>query len=268
METVKDWIANPHAGEVWVHGLDLLSSLLRFDPGASAFKNAPQFDQGELDEFRKNIEAYKPDMELAAAVEEVFSRPRRRSRARLEREGDDLNVDAYLEAGADVAGARVWDVEERVADRKKQAVSVILEGAVAWVDRGGPLMARRQRQAYEVALRCEAEGRPCRVVAAMSIRYLEWEQAVDWFVVIKDYDEPIFPALWGALRDSKTCNTMWRLVSAFVVGSRDKSHGRARAFAPCPGVPETEAVIVGADALRYLKVTPGMLTYPALPENI
>lgn len=213
METVREWIAHPHAGEVWVHGLDLLEHILRFDPAGSALKrscrSAIDSTRRYVQEAREAIQKHQHDTALDDAVMELNSRPRRRSRPRLDVDGDDLNVDAYLEAGQDLAGAKVWDLEERVEDKRKPAVTMVLDVSVPWGMRKDDFIITRQRMAYRIAMACEAEKRPCRIIAAIDAKYPGDfnDEIVKWRIILKDWDEPIFPALWAMFRDNRTTNS-------------------------------------------------------------
>ena len=234
MQTVRSWINTPHAGDVWFHGADLLEHLERYDVEHAAFNHKSDFDRSRQSRFVEQVSAYQPEAiaDFEAILEQAAERSRRRNRSRISEDGDDLDVDAYIDALG--SGRRdVWVDDIVLVERRADAVEIVFDAAVPWGNRHADWMRRRQMEAYRLALQCEQNGTPCRVVAAFSLRFRKDEmggEAVNFHVAVKDYAEPIFPTLWGAFTDNATCNDMLNIVAETVVGTGRIGNGSCARF--------------------------------------
>jgi hypothetical protein len=218
MQTTQDYINNP-SPVMWLHGLDALDYIL----------NGPQTTAGTAykgevtaDNFR-HLEVLKREMEelpepngfadLAAGVE--WSRPRRRPVRAQEGEFD---LDLYLDREPEC----FWDY---VKDPQTvQAVTIILEFNIPYDDRFETYIADRHQKVYKLALEAEAQGLPCRVVAAKAndIGHAPGYPKGEVFrsyIVLKDYSDPIFPGLWGGLKNNLAANSFANCLWDFIVGS-------------------------------------------------
>lgn len=234
MQTVQSWIDNPHAGDVWFHGADLLEHLERYDVEHAAFSHKSDFDRSRQSRFVEQVSAYQPEAvaDFESIREQAAERPRRRNRSRISEDGDDLDVDAYIDA-LDSGRRDVWIEDVVLVERRADAVEIVFDATVPWSSRRADWMRRRQAEAYKLALQCEQNGTPCRVVAVYANKFRRDElggKAVVFHIVVKDYAEPIFPTLWGAFTDNATCNDMLNLVAETVVGTGLGGNGNCVRF--------------------------------------
>lgn len=229
MQTVQSWIDKPQAGDVWFHGADLLEHLERYDVEHAAFDHKSDFNPSRQRRFVEQVSAYQPEAiaDFEAILEQAAERPRRRNRSRISEDGDDLDVDAYIDA-LDSGRRDVWVEDVVLVERRADAVEIVFDASVPWTRRYADWMRRRQAEAYKLALQCERNGTPCRVVVAFSLHFREDElndQPLTVHVVVKDYAEPIFPTLWGAFTDNATCNDMLNIFAETVVGTGRAENG-------------------------------------------
>ena len=261
METIQNWIdSGPDRPlKAWFHGLDVLAHCLKADFDNSAW-GCPEETlrertrEGSLSSLRAWIEGYSekrlPGFDDIAR--EVYSRPRKRSRDILGFEGDALDVDAYVSAraeGEDLNEVPVWTDENRVTDRRKMALSLVFGGEVPWVERKKTYMRDRQRQAYQICLQCEQERRPVRVVAAYASKFSEAAQPIVFYVVVKDWNDPVFPALWGAYQDNAVSNDFSAVQSFAIVGTKDIRAGSPVRYNIAPDFVGEEVQLLGPAGL-------------------
>ena len=204
MQTVQSWIDNPHAGDVWFNGADLLEHLERYDVEHAAFNHKSDFDRFRQRRFVAQVTAYQPEAiaDFEAILEQVAERPRRRSRSRISEDGDDLDVDAYIDA-LDSGRRDVW-IED-----------VVLVGSL---QAGAAMRAERH------AVPCG--GRLCEQVqtrrAGRKGRRFPYRR--------QRLCRADFPTLWGAFTDNATCNDMLNLVAETVVGTGLGGNGNCVRF--------------------------------------
>ena len=267
METVADWIKAPHGGDVWLHGLDILGHILRADHAAVSVPRPDSLyseDRNYLNKMRQGMEQYKRDAELDAMAQDVFSKPRRRTRHVQAPDGDDINVNAYIDRDR----KRLFDRALREEARHKPAINIAFEASLPHGDRTGTSMRLRQIDAYDLVLKAESEGRPCRVVAVSEMVYSDRKSGdnvldgphgagrVRLYVVIKDWAEPMFPALWGCFKDNMTANAFANCFTAFIVGGEPFGNGELSMFT-LDSLPEgEEVVVVGNENSRYMSPGP------------
>lgn len=254
METVQEWIDNPHGGVVWWHGMDMLQYLMRNDAAHSAFRNS------ELDHYRlrytgfvEQIKDYKFDRErLDITMEQVLSRPRKRNKYRTSVDGDDLDVTSYIETFGEPS-PKVWDEPYKIVCERRQAVNVYFESSVPWTSRLQGYIANRQHIAYNIALNCEQDGVPCRIVTCYAVRIPEVKTSIEFHIVIKDFDEPIFPQLWGIFLNNRTANDAWNFVSEMIIGTSDDGNGTVVPFMVQPQDNE-DYQLLDLDSCRFMQL--------------
>lgn len=252
MQTVQQWTAAPHDGEVWLSGMDVMRTVLRHDLKKSAFRKCRHDRSGRIEVFREAIESYRMDRDgYDRVVEEAFSRPRNRTRYVHDEEGDDFDAERYAEEKG-TPGMRCMETPYFVPTRHKPALSIHIEAAIPHDMRKRAEMERRQREAYQVALQAEHEGRPCRVIASARVKVPELANPVTWCIVVKDFHEPIFPTIWGALQTSETANSLLSLMSQCIIGTVDRENGHVMSYTVSVDDAE-EAVIVAQTSNVFLR---------------
>lgn len=150
--------------------------------------------------------------------------PRRRHRERDADTGN-IDVDRYLNGDK----APFMDVFSEQSPRP--ARTIILEMGSNAGTRDDPkvneTMKRRHRTVYAEALKAEAEGSPLRVIAAYSKQIIERKTQHKIFIILKDYVDPIFPGIWGAMKNAKTANSLVNLITYTMEGTRDYGNGQS-----------------------------------------
>jgi hypothetical protein len=238
IETVRDWQAR-NAGGVegtdcvaWHAGLDYLGTLLRANTavtpyGAPNQEMAQQWREGYLEEVRKAVEQYsESNLEAFADVtEEVLSRPRKRVRDIRDFEGDDLCVESYLES-EHPEEEKIFLSEHKEEARRKPALNIIIPVDVPGGHTRLTYIRDAQRSAYRTCLLAEQDRRPVRVVGVYSAQYRAMSgRTLTQYIVIKDWEDPVFPALWGCFQDNRIANLVSCLNSLFILGSTESGLG-------------------------------------------
>ncbi|MFP3869032.1 MAG: hypothetical protein ACLFUU_12905 [Desulfobacteraceae bacterium] len=219
MQTAAEYIAKPRGNPentLWLHGMDALEHILQGDTDQTAFKDRGD-SREHLNTLKREMETPCPTEDFQEALEEVeFSKPRWKARASQE---GDFEVEAWLN------GESACFTEYFKDSRQVNAISVVLDMVVPWRERHGAYMAPRHRKVYQIALEAEAQGIPCRVVACFSEKVPEYRKDLRIFLVIKDYDDPIFPGLWGGLKSNLTANAFINCFMDYIVGTRHPNNG-------------------------------------------
>ncbi len=246
METVEEFVRQGRAGrvpkDIWLHGLDCLSYILKAD------RMSPIFNVGRLnpyvhfrDELIPCLDEWKAEDILPGIVEESF-RPERKIRYRKSDTGE-LDIARYV-GGDDCP----FDEAARLPV-EGSALSILLDGQVSYADRGLKDMAPRHAKIYRLALQAEAEGRPCRVVAVERANLVEWGK-VAINVVIKDWEEPVFRGIWGAFQSNRTANCFLNCFYTFIVGTSSHANGDCLPFNAAGLYNADEAVVIDGRNLR------------------
>jgi hypothetical protein len=88
-------------------------------------------------------------------------------------------------------------------------------------------MEKRHKLVYKLCASARNENQAIRIVAANSVEYSETSPRKDIFLLmIKDFSEPLFENIWGALRTNATCNDLVNCIMDYLVGTADGGNGR------------------------------------------
>lgn len=249
METVAEWIANPHDRPV-LHMADIMEVMLRYDISKSAFRGRKKPSREYYNEMVQAIDSYRMDRDAYdRIVEEAMSKPRVRMIDHMDTDGDDVDVDAYA-SQLDEPRPKCFNV--RVASRKvrKSALTLVADFAIPYGHRTATYTQKIHKEAYQIALQAEMEGRPCRVVLFSPVNYPELPDYRGIYVV-KDWHEPIFPALWGAFQSNLIGNSALNVLSEIIIGTRCRGNGTPN-VKNVPLQHGEEMVIVGKEHSRFI----------------
>ncbi|MBW1799378.1 MAG: hypothetical protein JRJ85_01480 [Deltaproteobacteria bacterium] len=197
----------------WLYGLDVLEHCLQGDSEKTAYENK-DVSWDRLDGLRAELEKHKKaDMMFdeirenvcldGLKIEEVSS------------ETGDLNIERYLDGNDRCFDEYIKEMNDDALD----GVSVFMDMAIDWSQRNDNQMIARHRRIYEICLECEAANVPCRVIAAAGVDIPELDKPLKLFIVIKDYNDPIFPGLWGAFKTNMSTNDFLNVVMDLLVGT-------------------------------------------------
>jgi hypothetical protein len=203
--------------EIWLQGIDLLAHVLRGDYMDTAWKSNT-WTEHHLEALREALERKVTVDSLDEIVQET-EREVKRYRP-FDSDSGEFNLENWLDSDLDDDMIYTEFFKER---RRSVAVNLVLGIGMPYSWRRRDDMQKRHRKAYKIALQCEAENRPCRVVGVNKLRLRE--KTITYFVVIKDWSDPVFSGIWGALRDNRCCNDFVNCVSAYFLGTSDTGNG-------------------------------------------
>lgn len=216
---------------LWIHNLDLLEHVLKADPKATAYKGEfpPSMQAHRI--FVEEIEKASPKG-IYRHIEEGFNR--RNATVEVPSTQGSLNIDRYL------AKDELCFDEPVKRFKPRLSRTIIFDAGKNQHERYGKDCEIRHEKVYAQAVRCEENGEPCRVVAAVCHRYSEVLQK--YYIVVKDYNDPIFPAIWACI---KTNTASWALNNAladFMAGTNDSDNGSSKDFRIGDDIPPEEDV--------------------------
>lgn len=213
MVTAEEYIKRP-TPLIWMHALDILRHVLKGDTEQTAFKDNISPNRTCLQELRKDLEEH---LKYDPGFDELVERTNFRAKRRVPMWDDsgDLEVGAYIDR------EELCFTDYPKVDRPDtNGITITFDMFVAWKDRDGDYMIERHRKAYELAVQAEAEGVPCRVIGVVTSKIPEFSETCRCFAVIKDFNDPIFPGIWGALKTNRTTNNFINTIADFLVGTR------------------------------------------------
>lgn len=240
----------PKGNEVWLYGLDAVEHCLQGDVNQTLYKHqSPAVEQWQ--EWREGmLERTNWDEDFQDIIDNAYERVPKWKR--YDDDSGDFQLDAWLNKED-----QCFEGYEKIAV-DKPAVSVVYDMNVPWCDRNETYMVDAHRKVYEIAAQCEAERRPCRVVVVMNDVIPEIERdTLKVFFVIKDYNDPIFPAIWGTFVNNRYTNAYGNVVNDYLIGTRHYGNGRPTALWEIEKYfPEDEELIVfGKDLHKGKKPT-------------
>ena len=201
---------------IWVHAVDLLEHVLQGDDQLTFWK-AGQDDE-RLRSLRREMEQHHHDPKYADIIHDL-GRPTKKW-VEVPSEVGDLDVNAML-CGED----KIW-IEARRQRKRRPGLTIILEAVVSWDDRDSDFMEKRHTLVYRMVRKCELEGRPCRVIYVRPVGYPEVSDGKAVVcAIVKDWHEPIFPGVWGALKNCATTNDLGNSISSFFYGTSSSGNG-------------------------------------------
>jgi hypothetical protein len=230
----------------FIHGLDALKHCLRADTRATAYGN-PEGDIDHINRLRAELEAHAQadPADLSQYQEGLNFEP---LPTPLWDEEGDLDVESYLD------GDELCFVDYQTTWQPKSAFTVVMELNIHWGARGGSEMARRHKIIYELACQAEAERRPCRVVCGWGTQIDEFKEPMGIFIIIKDYEDPIFPGIWGAFKTNASTNDFMNVVKDYLVGTHTDGNGRSRVLDIAPFF-EDDCILVEPSYLKDSRKT-------------
>ena len=216
LDYFKKYDRLPPDNVLWFHGLELMDHLVQGDYEQTFWKH-PYPDYSFLDEMREAMSNRNVDPRFAEIVENSYC-----SKEQWVETWDEVgsfDLDSWL------SGNQNCFVEVERQYQLGNAVSVLMSANVPYNDRSDNYMVERQRQVYEIVARCDSENRPVRVIAVLHERLSE-VNPLTAFTIIKDYDDPIFPAIWGCFFDNRTTNAFGNCFSDYMLGTSSIGNGR------------------------------------------
>lgn len=230
---------------IYVHGVDLLSHVLRGDTKNTILKTGLSVS-GCLSGLRDAVESWQAaDVDYSEIEETAFSPESKR--VYVKSDSGELDLGRYI------GGDRLPfdDCKRRKID--KSAVVLLLDAAMPANERDLSDMVGRHAKIYRAAVKAESEGRPCKVVAVENMLYEDWK-TVALHITIKDFDEPIFPAIWGAYITNATTNDFCNCIASYFVGTSCWGNGTPKDYDASAEYNPMESEIVNGRRLKFPEV--------------
>ncbi len=230
LRTPEEWMDNP-TNDFWVHGLAMVSHLLQGRKARRAwdgrYKDSTDHVHARDGSFHGG--AREERRRFNATVEATFKKkPRFTQRRGFE---GDFDVDGWLERGGlelkpDAPQDFFMESVKEPRD-DMSTLTIVLDASVPYDHRGDGTMQERHRQSYQLALRAEGDGRPCRVVTFSRQNYPEMDP-LNWLTIVKDFDDPIFPGIWGVFATSIAANAVLNVAANAMFGTKCSGNGYSR----------------------------------------
>lgn len=216
MMTVKEYIANQMPNRSFLSMPDVIEYILKHDTRKTVFKN-PELDGPNFEPFKNSLNDPPERPEIFASCLDSYS-PRRRHKE-LDADSGDIDLDRYLN-GDPRPFIDVFSIQT-----PKPARTILIDSCLSGMERHEEQITEQHKAVYREALRAEAEGTPFRVIACRSSKIDERPRPYTVYIVVKDWNDPIFPNIWGALKTSKTTNDFGNCFQDFIVGSYTHGNG-------------------------------------------
>lgn len=242
MITPKQWLdAEPTPNILWMHVTDVMKHILQGDTEQTKFKCgvigndhlAPLIDEMNIHQWDKD--------DYDAIVENAWKHDFRWKEQRS-LDGE-INLDAYIARDplACYDWRKVW------AEERTSSISVLMDIGINYYKRGGRDMKRRHEKIYKLIMDAEQEEIPIRVIAAAHM----WapEMSVKLFLIVKDYEEPIYPGIWSAFKTNTTTNDFINCIMDFLHGTHDSGNGSASKMNVSPYIHDDQLLIIESDNL-------------------
>jgi len=234
--------------DLWFEGQDLLQYVLRGDRSqeATIFGDLKH----ETDLLKTLQDALQDRGDLTDAFNEAFLgsyNPQRKTRYFTSDSGD-FSVDDYIDNMHD-AGCLFFEDEEPVY-KPRPACTLGLDLAIPWSERHGADMTPRHSEAYSLTAEAESLASPLRVVAVLGTEIPEVHNTIHVFVTIKDFDDPIFPAIWGLLKSNLTANAAINVIMDYVIGTAHHGNGTPTDTVLADHLPDDECQVIQGKRLK------------------
>lgn len=225
----KEWLQkDPTTFDgVWMYGLDILDHCLQ-EETFDTFWKCSEVSRNHARTIRKAMQNREDDPVIYEEIEQNSYIPGLKYKEVFDTEGE-VDIDQYL-GGDDRCFRNFHKLES-----DSGAINLVLDMSIASSERFKSSMLKRHKRCYEIAFNAEAEGRPCRVIAAFTISFPEidtgdghWstpKKAITNLIVVKDFTDPIFPGIWGALETNETTNSFVNLICDYFYGTADMGNG-------------------------------------------
>jgi hypothetical protein len=206
---------------LWTHALDVLKHVLKGDHKATFFKHNGS-ERHFLEELQSYLDGKPKEVDsFLEAKHNAFVQERRWKR--FDSECGDLSVNRLLDGEP-----RPFD-DYRKTFVPKPAITIIMDMTVPYGERDGKSVAQRHEQIYKYACEANKEGRPCRVIAAEKCDITE-AAGHKSFIILKDFDDPIFPSIWAAFENNRLANSFINAYMDYFIGTHHYGNGTCMSY--------------------------------------
>jgi hypothetical protein len=236
--------------DLWIPAIDLMEHILKFQQDNTIFKNAHHSGVNQyIDILRNEIDKDRDDFETFNEAFDNAYIPTKKYKPERADDGE-LLIDAYI-------GGEKKPFEDmvQVLEDSKKALSIFINFGLNYGERHGNSIDQAYKEVYRIAASCEADNRPCRVIGTFADRVDEDNRSclVRLMVVLKDYNDPIFPTIWAGINNNLVAHALCVCVFAFLIGTTDLGMGRMITFQISDIVESDEDVLTFGGKLEYRK---------------
>lgn len=245
MNTVEEVVAYPPANEMTLHCMDVIKYVLQGKKAKTMFGHpVEEFEWSIFKEFREALEARADEDNFNNVVEECYQ-PKKKWKVRYSESDGDFCVDRYLDNDD-----RMFESESKELD-KTDGLTLILDLVCPYSERDSNSMQERHTKCYTEAMEALSIGRPVRVVGILPLTFKERKVFITK-IIIKDWNDPIFPGIWGVLKNNLTANSFWNVLADFIIGTSSESNGH--------GCPEKFKLSEHFEEGNYISIEPTRLS--------
>lgn len=230
--------------KVWMHIMDLLPHILQGDYNQTAYKD-PHPDIGKFEDFRKEMAKHVSIDNLTAIYEETYRRSWKWTTRMAD--GGDLVVENYI------AKEELCFDEWIKTETRKTALTILMDINIPITEKDGTEMKKRHEKIYKIVAEAESQSQPCRVIAVAGLYIPEIQKSdmLTMYFIIKDYDDPIFSGIWGALKTNGAANNFCNAFSDFLIGTKTSGNGSPRTVYLSSDFEEDEVKIIDAKRIKF-----------------
>jgi hypothetical protein len=210
---------------LWIDARDMMETVLRFDHNAVIFPddNGTHTQPDKQQELRDALDSGLDDFdEFNDIIDNVYHKTKQWKCTR-DYDGD-LDIDQWVNQED-----RMFNRYVAIEQDSKSAITVFINMYVGHGMRNGNDVADAYNECYRIAAQCEADSRPCRVVGVLPVSYRDHfghhAKPLHIMIVLKDFDAPIFPAIWAGIKSNRVCNSLICMVAWYVIGANDGGAG-------------------------------------------
>ena len=208
----------------FIHAVELLRHVLKGNHRQTAYvgKGKDFKSTHHLRDLMKDLEKHEKESDKDFRRLQKESYRRKKAWRDIDAETGDLQLDRYLNKEIKMY------TDQKSTQKKKRALSLIIDIGTNAGERGDTFIEERYEKIYKLTFQAMAERRPCRVIAVTGFGIPEIRtQPLKIYMVIKDYRDPIFPGIWGALKANAQANTLLNCISEYLIGTKDYGNGSA-----------------------------------------
>lgn len=224
---------------VWVHALDLMEHILKGNAHDVCLETKLSGDTEHLDDMREGMaeRSEKHDEEFKQLTENSYM-PKKRYTTQTSDSGE-FCLDSFLNGDE-----QVFEEPVKILNQGR-AVTILYDVGVSWGERERRFMEERHKKVYTVTAEMMSVHRPVRVIAVLGEDCYDVPGICKTFAIIKDFNDPIFPGIWGCFTNNKTTNAWVNSVQDFFVGTTDMGNGRISEVKVREYFPDDELIIYG-----------------------
>jgi hypothetical protein len=208
----------------FIHAVELLRHVLKGDHRQTAYvgKGKNFKSTHHLRDLMEYMEEHKKESNADFKRLQKESYRRKKAWRDIDAETGDIQIDRYLN------NERKMYTDQQSTIKKKRALSLIFDIGTNANERGDSFVNKRYEKIYKLTFQAMADRRPCRVIAVDGHGITEIRgRPLAMYMVIKDYRDPIFPGIWGALKGNAQANTLLNCIAEYFIGTEDYGNGHS-----------------------------------------